>query len=39
MNTININLDGFHDEWNYTISPTLAESDGTTGAAINLGVD
>jgi hypothetical protein len=39
MNAININRDGFHDEWNYTISPMLAVSDGTTGAATNLGVD
>jgi DDE family transposase len=39
MNAININRDGFHGEWNYTISPTLAVSDGTTGAATNLGVD
>jgi transposase len=39
MNAININRDGFHGEWNYTISPTLAVSDGATGAATNLGVD
>jgi hypothetical protein len=39
MNAIDINLDGFHSEWNYTISPTLAVSDGTIGAATNLGVD
>src|SRR5215218_7515164 len=39
MNAININRDGFHGEWNYTISPTLAVSDGTIGAATNLGVD
>ncbi len=36
MNAINIDRDGFHGEWNYTISPTLAVSD---GAATNLGVD
>ena len=39
MNAININRDGFHGEWNYTISPTLAVSDGITSAATNLGVD
>jgi hypothetical protein len=37
MNAINIDRDGFHGEWNYTISPTLAVSDGATGAATNLG--
>ncbi len=39
MNAISIDRDGFHGEWNYTISPTLAVSDGATGAATNLGVD
>ena len=28
MNAINIARDGFHGEWNYTISPTLAVPDG-----------
>ena len=35
MNAINIDRDGFHGEWNYTISPTLAVP---AGATTNLGV-
>jgi len=38
MNAINIDRDGFHGEWNYTISPTVAVPAGATGAATNLGV-
>ena len=34
---VNIDRDGFHGEWNYTISPTPAAPAGATGAATNLG--
>ena len=33
MAAINIDRDAFHGEWNYTISPALAVSDGPSGAA------
>ena len=39
INAININRDNVRGEWSDTISPTLAVSDGTAGAATHLGVD
>ncbi len=34
MNAINIDRDGFHGEWNYTISPALAVPDDISGTTI-----